>query len=365
MAAVTAFAQLLFTVIVGLYFFNQLSYQKSEKSCLNSDSKREAEELNRLRHIHLSTPLTELTRPESIEDIIGQDDGVRALKAALFGKNPQHVIIYGPPGVGKTAAARAVMEAAKKSEGTPFLPDAKFVETDATTMRFDERAIADPLIGSVHDPIYQGAGAFGPAGIPQPKPGAATQAHGGILFIDEIGELANIQINKLLKVLEDRRVFLESAYYSESNKNIPLYIHDIFQNGLPADFRLIGATTRNPEDIPAAVRSRCMEIHFKALSFSDIRTILDRAVIKSGADIDEICRTMICRCAKNGRDVVRILQTLISVAALESRTKITHEDVKWVLESGRYTSNFTKDLNILNKTVENYGEIGYNGYTGI
>ena len=36
---------------------------------------------------------------------------------------------------------------------------------------FDERGIADPLIGSVHDPIYQGAGAMGQAGIPQPKKG--------------------------------------------------------------------------------------------------------------------------------------------------------------------------------------------------
>lgn len=55
---------------------------------------------------------------------------------------------------------------------------------------------------------------MGMAGIPQPKPGAVTKAHGGILFIDEIGELHPIQINKLLKVLEDRKVFLESAYYN-------------------------------------------------------------------------------------------------------------------------------------------------------
>ena len=54
---------------------------------------------------------------------------------------------------------------------------------DATTVRFDDRGIADPLIGSVHDPIYQGAGAMGVAGIPQPKPGAVTKAHGGILFL--------------------------------------------------------------------------------------------------------------------------------------------------------------------------------------
>ena len=35
------------------------------------------------------------------------------------------------------------------------------------------------------------------AGIPQPKLGAVTKAHGGVLFIDEIGELHPIQINKL------------------------------------------------------------------------------------------------------------------------------------------------------------------------
>ena len=118
------------------------------------------------------------------------------------------------PGVGKTAAARVILEEAKKNKISPFRRDAKFVEIDATTVRFDERGIADPLIGSVHDPIYQGAGAYGVAGIPQPKPGAVTKAHGRNLFIDEIGELHPIQMNKLLKVLEDRKVFLESAYYS-------------------------------------------------------------------------------------------------------------------------------------------------------
>src|SRR5699024_4541620 len=144
--------------------------------------------------------------------IIGQDEGIRSLEAALCGKNPQHVLLYGPPGVGKTAAARLIMEKAKKNTDSPFLIDAPIVELDGTTARCDERGIADPLSGSVDDPIYQGAGSMGQAGIPQPKPGAITKAHGGILFIDEIGELHPIQLNKLLKVLEDRKVFLESAY---------------------------------------------------------------------------------------------------------------------------------------------------------
>lgn len=172
---------------------------------------------------HVQVPLVERTRP------------IEALRAALCGANPQHVLIYGPPGVGKTAAARIILEEAKHNVLSPFEPMAKFIEIDATTARFDERGIADPLIGTVHDPIYQGAGAMGMAGIPQPKPGAVTRAHGGILFIDEIGELHHIQMNKLLKVLEDRKVLLESSYYN-SEEQTYLTIFTIFSK---MDCRLI------------------------------------------------------------------------------------------------------------------------------
>ena len=199
--------QVFFAVVIGLYFWNLLRNQQTNKSAVDRESRKELEKLRKLRSISLTKPLSEKTRPSSMQDIVGQIEGLKALKAALCGPNPQHVLIYGPPGVGKTAAARVVLEEAKKNQESPFRPDSKFTEIDATTARFDERGIADPLIGSVHDPIYQGAGAMGVAGIPQPKPGAVTKAHGGILFIDEIGELHATQMNKLLKVLEDRKVF--------------------------------------------------------------------------------------------------------------------------------------------------------------
>ena len=165
------------------------------------------ENLRKMKSISLTEPLTEKSRPTTFEEVIGQEEGIKALQAAICGPNPQHVIIYGPPGIGKTAAARLVLADAKKRARSPFKEGSKFIEIDGTTVRFDERGIADPLIGSVHDPIYQGAGPLGVAGVPQPKPGAVTKAHGGILFIDEIGELHPIEMNKLLKVLEDRKVF--------------------------------------------------------------------------------------------------------------------------------------------------------------
>ncbi|MFX3624029.1 MAG: ATP-dependent protease LonB [Ectobacillus sp.] len=336
--------QLAFGVIVGLYFWHLLRNQRTQKISIDKESKKEMEQLQKMRSISLTEPLAERVRPSSFRDIVGQEDGIKALKAALCGPNPQHVIIYGPPGVGKTAAARLVLEEAKKNTKSPFRPNAAFVELDATTARFDERGIADPLIGSVHDPIYQGAGAMGQAGIPQPKKGAVTDAHGGILFIDEIGELHPIQMNKMLKVLEDRKVFLESAYYSEENAFIPTYIHDIFKNGLPADFRLVGATTRSPEEIPPAIRSRCLEVFFRELDTEEIQTVARNAANKVGLQISEKGVAMIGNYARNGREAINLVQIAAGMAINEDRAMIQDDHIEWVIHSSQLTPKHEKHV---------------------
>jgi len=329
--------QFIFAVIIGLYFWNLLKGQQSKKTVMYRESEKETLKLKQMRSIKLSEPLSSLTRPTSLKDVVGQSEGIDMLRSALCGVNPQHVIIYGPPGVGKTAAARLVLEEAKANPWSPFTADSKFVEVDATIMRFDERNIADPLIGSVHDPIYQGAGAMGSAGIPQPKPGACTKAHGGILFIDEIGELHPMQMNKLLKVLEDRKVLLESAYYNENDRNIPAHIHDIFLNGLPADFRLVGATTRNPEELPPALRSRCLEIFFKPLEKEDIQRIVLNALERLHFAIDDDALAEITRFATNGREAVNMVQLSAGIAQMEMQTRISRAIVEKVLNNGRFS----------------------------
>lgn len=345
LTAIISITQLVLTTVIISLLVSNSKNSKGNKDIIANENRKEMDILNRMKKIKLTEPLTEKSRPENFSEIIGQEQGIKALRAALCGPNPQHVLIYGPPGVGKTAAARLVLEEAKKNNMSPFKYDAKFVEIDATTLRYDDRGIADPLIGSVHDPIYQGAGAMGIAGIPQPKPGAVTKAHGGVLFIDEIGELQPIQINKLLKVLEDRKVILDSAYYCSEDPNMPTYIKEVFENGYPADFRLIGATTRSPEEIAPAIRSRCVEIFFRALDEDEIKIIAKNAVKKSGYRIDEKSLDIISKFCSNGREVINLVQLGTGIAVNSHRDIITDADINWIIENGQYSMRPEKKIN--------------------
>ncbi len=359
------FIQIFFGAVVGIYFLKLLMTQRTNKVSVTKDSRKEMEQLKKMRALSLTEPLSEKVRPQTFQDIVGQEDGIQALKAALCGPNPQHVIIYGSPGVGKTAAARLVLEEAKKSSLSPFQKSAVFLELDATTTRFDERGIADPLIGSVHDPIYQGAGAMGQAGIPQPKQGAVSNAHGGVLFIDEIGELHPIQMNKLLKVLEDRKVFFESAYYNEDNLTIPTHIHDIFKHGLPADFRLVGATTRAPSELPPALRSRCMEVFFRELEQEEVAIIAKKAVEKVSLQVESSAIETVSNYARNGREAVNMVQTAAGLAITTERNLILNSDMEWVAHTSRAIPRYDKKIALESKTGVVNGLAVYGSNIGI
>ncbi len=88
---------------------------KDEKSAIESpQAAKKREELEALEKVHLTQSVMELLRPKTLEEVVGQERAVKALASKLASPYPQHLLLYGPPGVGKTTAARIVLEAVKK-----------------------------------------------------------------------------------------------------------------------------------------------------------------------------------------------------------------------------------------------------------
>ena len=302
--------------------------------------KKKREELEALENIHLTQSVMELLRPQNFDEIVGQERAVRSLMAKLSSPYPQHLLLYGPPGVGKTTAARLVLEAAKRRAVSPFGEDAPFVETDGTTLRWDPRDMTNPLLGSVHDPIYQGAQKnLADSGVPEPKPGLVTDAHGGILFIDEIGEMDEMLQNKLLKVLEDKRAYFESAYYDPDDKRVPPYIRKLFEEGAPADFVLIGATTREPDHVNPALRSRCAEIYFEPLTPAHIFTIVENAAERLNVTLAPGAAELISAYTIEGRKAINILADAYSLAL----NRFEEEEIKRIVSRETISENAADD----------------------
>lgn len=338
---------------------------QEEKAGETPMEQQKRQKLEAMDQISLTQSVMELLRPKTLTDIVGQERAVASLLAKLSSPYPQHLILYGPPGVGKTTAARLVLEAAKKRKLSPFGPEAPFVETDGTTLRWDPRDLTNPLLGSVHDPIYQGARRdLADTGVPEPKPGLVTDAHGGILFIDEIGEMDTTLQNKLLKVLEDKRAFFESAYYDPTDEKVPAYIRKLFEEGAPADFVLIGATTRDASSINPALRSRCAEIYFEPLTPEHIQAIVNNAVQRLNAQLAEGAAALISEYTIEGRKAINILADAYSLALeRDEQVLITKEDIYKVAQVSRLSPYVTKKASDKCQVGHVFG-LGVAGYLG-
>ncbi len=318
----------------------KLQLLKEEAGAENPQTEKKYADLEKLEKKRLSKSALEILRPSCLEEVIGQERAIKSLLAKIASPYPQHVILYGPPGVGKTTVARLVLEEAKKLKYTPFAADANFVEVDGATLRWDPREVSNPLLGSVHDPIYQGARRdLADGSVPEPKLGLVTEASGGVLFIDEIGEMDPLLQTKLLKVLEDKRVTFESSYYDPDDPNVPKYIKRLFEEGAPADFILIGATTREPEELNPALRSRCTEVYFEPLTPADIQKIIHQAASKLGVKLAHGVAKLISEYTTEGRKATNILADAYGIALYKTpharEVELTADDLKEVIQLGR------------------------------
>jgi transcriptional regulator with GAF, ATPase, and Fis domain len=144
--------------------------------------------------------------------LIGESVAMRELFAQLsrISDSDAGVMIRGETGTGKELVARAIHEASRRADN-PFVI-------------IDCAALAEPLL---QDELFgHKKGAF--TGALEARAGAFEAAHGGTVFLDEVGELPLSMQPKLLRVLESRTVRrLGEAHY-----------HDI-------DVRVISATHRD------------------------------------------------------------------------------------------------------------------------
>ena len=182
-------------------------------------------------------------------DILGQERTKHQLKSALL--MDRHLIILGPPGIGKTTLAKNVAKLLPQltlngcqyhcDPKQPLCPECKLKSQKTAKITGEERFVrvqgspdltVEDLLGDI-DPVK--ALHFGPTSIQAFTPGKIFKANLGILFFDEVNRCPEKLQNALLQVLEEGKATL-GAYTVE----------------LPANFIFIG--TMNPEETAATER---------------------------------------------------------------------------------------------------------------
>ncbi len=120
----------------------------------------------------------------------------------------------------------------------------------------------------------------------------------------------------------------------------------MFEEGAPADFILIGATTRDPSELNMALRSRCAEIFFEPLTPSDIERIVRQAAKRLEVELEKGVEAIIAEYTIEGRKATRILADAVSIALFKRRenrgtltepVQITKDDVREIIKSARLT----------------------------
>lgn len=204
-------------------------------------------------------------RPKSLSEFVGQTKVRNQLKlildaAALQNRTPDHILLAGPPGLGKTTLAMIVAH----ESGRPL------------------RLTSGPTI--------QHAGDL--AAI------LSSLAPGEVLFIDEIHRMARSAEEMLYLAMEDFRVDVMVGK-GPGATSIPLEI---------APFTLVGATTRSGM-LPSPLRDRFGFIaHLEFYESNELEQVVERAASKLGVDI---VPEALGELAKRSRGTPRIANRLL------------------------------------------------------
>jgi putative ATPase len=220
-------------------------------------------------------PLADRMRPTRLDDIVGQDEVLgpgKPLRVLIEADRLSSVILWGPPGTGKTTLARVIARSTSKA--------------------FEPLSAVSATVKDVREVAARAKQRLGERG------------QGTILFLDEVHRFTKSQQDALLPSVEE---------------------------GL---LTLVGATTENPYfEVNPPLLSRSTLFRLQPLDLAAVRQLAERGLAAEGAEADEDALThLVDRAAGDGRQALTALEVAIALAGERARPpRVTMADAEAAL----------------------------------